>query len=340
MKKWIIRIGLLALVLVLLLLVGGYFYADSITRTGIERGTTFATGVNSTLEGASLKPFQGELALNELVISNPDGFKSAHFLQLGDAEVQVSLGSLMSEKVVVPKLHLNKIDVNLERSDGNANYQVILDNLQKLSGEPDPDAPPAEGKKYVINEVLITDVTVKAAMLPSAGEPRVLTIKVPDIKLTDVGSDSDNGVLMAELTGTITRAVLQAVVEQAGDILPAAIAGGLKSGLTSLGDLGGATLETVGGGVSKVLSDVTGSEAVGKVLSGVSDTAGKVIDDVGEKVGEAAGKTVEAVGDAAGETVNKVGETAGKATEDLKKGIGGLFGGKKDEPKTEEQPAE
>ena len=50
----------------------------------------------------------------------------------------VSIGSLMSDKVVVPVLKLSGLHMSLERNKGKANYDVIINNL-KLEDEMEPE---------------------------------------------------------------------------------------------------------------------------------------------------------------------------------------------------------
>lgn len=334
--KIALRIVLVLLAVIVIAVVGVWFYLDSIAASAIARGGTYATGVPTAVDSARLAPFQGELHLDNLVVANPEGYQTDHFLKMDDGEVAVDLGTLTSDLVRIPRVHLSGLDLNLENRDGKANYEVIMENLQRLSAEEDPAAAP--GKQYIIDEVLVSDITVHAAMLPSMGEPRVLKVKVPSILLTEVGSEGADGAQMAEVTGVILKAVLQAVIEQAGEVLPAAIASGLRDGLAGIGSLGGGSLEKIGGEAAKVVSDLTGSEEVGEALRGITGGAGGALQQGTGKLGEELGKGVEGAGDAVNESAKGVGEEAGKAIE----GLENLLGGKKQQPRqeTEQEPAQ
>ncbi|MEZ6193562.1 MAG: AsmA family protein [Phycisphaerales bacterium] len=303
--KWIKRIVILLVLVVVVVAVIAVVMIDRIAKTGVEQGGTYAMGVTTKLNGIHIGLLSGSVSLDGLSVANPEGFKADHFLKLGDGSVEVSLGSLMGDKVEVPSLKLNHVDIALEKDKGKANYDVILENLAKVTGsdaEPAPDED--EGKKFVIKELVITDVNVKAEVIGGLSVP----VKVPEIRLTDIGTDSDKGVLLKDLSGIIVTAILATVAEQAGDILPGDIGKGLQGGLAAVGDLGQFGVQVVG--------DVTAQ-------------AGEIVGAAADKVGEAAGQV--------GDKAKAVGDEAGKAVEKLGEGLGGLLGGKKDKAETTEE---
>ncbi len=298
--KWIKRIVVLVVLVVVLVCVIGYVMIDQIAKTGIVEGGTRAMGVETKLDGIHVGLFSGSVSLDGLSIANPPGFKADHFMSLGDGSVEVTLGSLMGDKVEVPSLKLNNVDLALEKDKGTANYQVILDHLAKVTGggeEPTADTGAEEGKKFVIKELVITDVKVKAEVIGGVSVP----ITIPEIRLTDIGSDSDKGVLLKDLSGIILTAILATVVEQAGDLLPGGIGEGLSGGLAAVGDLGDFGMQVVG--------DVTAQ-------------ASEMVGEAAEKLGEGA----EQVGEKAKQATDQVNQTVDKFSE----GLGGLLGGKKD----------
>jgi uncharacterized protein involved in outer membrane biogenesis len=290
MKKLIKMVVVLA-VLVIVAIVAVVFYIDSIAKSAIERGSTFALGVPTTLDKADVKILAGEFEMGGLDVSNPHGYGTDHFLTLKDGDVAVSLGSLRQPTVELPQLTLSGIDMNLEKKDGKANYQVILDNLKKLeSGETKPADPDAQ--KYVIRKLNVRDIMVHLDM----GITK-LDVPVDEIVLEDVGSGG-KAVKITDLAGVLIKAVLTAVANKAGDIIPGDIAGELKGALAQLESL-------------EQIADVKKIGEIGKKLT---DDAGKVIGEIGDKL--------PGVGDKAGDGLGDVGDKA-------KEGLGGLLGGEK-----------
>ena len=319
MKRAAKIIGVIVLVLVVLL-IGGFFWIDGIAKVGVEKGATFALGVETTLERMSIGVFSGEAGMSKLNVRNPAGFDTPHFLELGNGNVAVSLGSLMDDTVVVPELTLSSLSMNLERKGGRANYQVILDGLKRFDTKedapppaPQDDGPAEEGKKFVVRHVAIDDVNVQVDWLPVGGELTRVPLRIERIELNDVGSESVNGVQLAELTGILLKAILESVLAKGGDLIPADIAGELTMGLEELTGLGDATVQVVGDVTTIVDGQVrevgeAGKELLQKLGEGGAQL-GKDADDIGKKVGEGL-------------------EDVGKK---LEEGIGGLLPKKKKE---------
>lgn len=301
--KWIAWIAGAVVIIAVLLAVGLYLYADSVAKTAVERGGTYATGVETTVDGVSLGIMSGEAGLNDLTIANPPGFERDYFLKLQEADVAVGLGTLMSDTVRVPRLHLTGIDLNLERTGEKPNYQVILDNLERLSSEEEP-APPEqeEAQQWIIEELQVRDVHVIATVRGLAAETQTVEVTLPEIVLADVRSES-----LAELQGQVLKQILTAVIQQAGQQLPGIMLNELTAGVGRIGDLGQATLSRV--------ADVT-----------------HIVGDLGGKAGEAV--------EGAREQVEGVGKEADKAIRGVTEGIGGLLGGKKDKADDEENSAD
>ena len=296
MKK---LIKLLVVLLVIIVIVGvvAVFYVDGIAKAAVQSGASSALGVNTTLEKMDVRLLSGEAGMTGLHVSNPEGFKEDYFLKLAQGDMAVSLGSLVGEKVVVPSVVLTGVRLNVEKDGDKANYQAILDNLKTEEAEPTAEK---KGKKYVIENLSIRDIEVHVRMGSSFED----TIKVPDIELKNIGSDSDNGVVMSELTGVMTKTILTHVVASAGQ-LPGAIAEGLAGGLQDLTALGGDIAEQMGGEAQKIIEgmgDITGG--LGEGAGAVGEEAGKTLEGAGEKVKEGLG----GLGDLLGGDKDKEGE--------------------------------
>lgn len=304
MKKVIVRGFIVVVLLIVVLVVGVYFYLNTIAKRAVEEGGTYATGVDVSLDDIELGVFSGVVEIEELTVANPAGmgFESAHFFNLGEGDVVVSVRSLFSEEVVVPRIHLDGVSLNLERQGEKDNYAVILDNLAKLSsGEKDPQAEEAQPQKWVIQDLRVTNIDVNASVKGLVADNQTVNVKIPEIALQNVQSDS-----LAELQGQVLKQILTAVAQQAQAQLPNLIAGELNAGIGKIGDLGQATVAKVG-----------------EVGGQVAEKIGEIAPEAGAVVGEAA-KSIEGVGKEAGEAIEKAGE-----------GLGDLLGGKKGEKKEE-----
>jgi len=282
--KQVRRIIIGVVVLLVLIVLSIPLWIDRAARRGVEVGSGFALGVPTTLAGADIGILAGQTELDGLNISNPPGFDSTHFLKLDKGRLAVSLGSLRTDTVEVPEFALEGIDVNLERRAGKANYQVIMDNLGRFeSGEKAAqDSEPA--RKFVIREILIKNVKVNVDLLPVGGSLTKLNVPIDEIRLKNVGTGTDKGVLISQLTGVLLKAILMAVVEKGGSIIPADVLGELKSSLASLEPLQqvGAQLAVNIDGAVKQLTGQAGeaarqaNQAVGEAAKNLTDQAKSV----------------------------------------------------------------
>lgn len=314
--KLIKRLVVVVIVLVLVLIVGVvaavFFYINPLVKKAVNEGGTYALGVPTTLDSVNVGLLSGELSLDGFTVGSPAGFNEPHFLKLDSGDVAVSLPSLRSDVITVPKFELEGIDVRLEKKDGKANYEAILDNVEKVtggggSGEPKPSDPTADEKKLIINDLLIRNVTVHAQLVEGVEATKV-TVPVKEIHLTNVGKTGEgvggSGVTISQLSGILVEVLLAAAVENGGGLIPADLLNDLQGKLGSLDNLKQFGVEAVSG-----LSD----KALGEVQKHVDEATKKVEGQVKDAVEDAGNK--------------------------LKEGIGNLIPGKKkeDEKKDEEQ---
>jgi hypothetical protein len=281
--------------LVLLLIVGlvvALFYIDGIAKSAIEKGGTYALGVDTAVEGADVGIFSGELSLSGVKVDNPEGYAADHFMELGEGEMAVSLGTLRQDVVVVPRLILTDLDVALQRTPGGTNYGVILDSLKRFEAtEPDPNA-----KRYVIDELVISDIDVRLDLFGGAAGLGGVDLPIDEIRLEDVGTAGrERGVVMGELVNIIVKSVMQVVLEEGGALIPADLQSQLQGKLAQLEDLDSLGIE--------LMSKFTGD--LGALRDGLGENLlrGEGLEGAGEALGDLLGGDDDDDGnDAEGET--------------------------------------
>ena len=237
-------LGALVVLLLIALLVAGLFI-DGIAKSAIETAATEALGVRTTVGSCHVGLLRGTFKLEELRVANPEGFGSDPFLTLKEGGVAVSAGSLREEVVELPELTLDGTRLQIVQNAGGSNYGKILDNLERFQGPSTEPASESEGKRFIIRTLRLTDV--KVTVVPDAKLGlKALDLPIDRIELKDVGSDSNKGVLLSELTGIIVKAILERAVGTGQ--LPAMIQGALGG---KLGELE----QAIQGEVKKKLDD-------------------------------------------------------------------------------------
>ena len=76
------RVLLVLVLVVVIVAAGGLFYLDRVVGASIERGGSYALGVDTELRSVRLGLLSGEFSLSGLTVANPPGFETPHFFRL------------------------------------------------------------------------------------------------------------------------------------------------------------------------------------------------------------------------------------------------------------------
>lgn len=275
--KTLIKMVAVLLILLVLATVAVALYIDTIAKTAIERGATYALGVETTLGSADVGLWSGTFSMGDMTIANPAGFESPYFTHLGQGDVEVALKTLRQETVELPTLTLTDLEIYLDKKEGKANYDVILENLKRFESQENAQDD-AGGKKFIIEEVLIKNIMVHVQLLPLGGDLTKLDVPIDEVRLRNVGSGTDGSVLMSELTSVIIKAVLAAIVQKGGGLIPSDILGDLGQGLGSLAEMGLDAVTGLGDRIKDAggeLDDIT--EGIGDAIKSIGDGLGGLL---------------------------------------------------------------
>ncbi len=205
------------LVLLIVAVIGIYLYKDAAVRGGIVSGGDRVLGAGSTgLDSASIDLFSGGLALRGLKLRNPAGYQESHFFRLGEVDVDLALGSLLEDRIVVPRLDLRRVELLVESFvDEKGPHLNLLSIKRKMASiVPNPAAGEAKGsqKKFVIDTLTVSEMKVAGKMLiPGAGS-WPLDFQVPTFSIDGIG-EKQNGVVVAELVVIVLDAVIDKAIE-------------------------------------------------------------------------------------------------------------------------------
>jgi len=243
---------------------------DSLAKRGVESGATYALGVETTVDDLDLSLMGGSLRMDGLEVSNPAGYQTPHMMKSGRFDLAVRIGSVFGDTVELPHFELDGLDVNIEQKLMTNNISEVLENLKRFESEAPAEKKP--GKRVKIDRVLIKDV-VANVQVAGTGEAGRLSVKVPTIELENVSSDNADGILISELTARLVMAVVAAVVEKGGDIIPADTLKAISSDVSGLAT-------AIGGNAVDLAKQATDSAA-----EVIKEHAGKLTEEA-EKAGE------------------------------------------------------
>ncbi len=261
--RWPLRILVVLIVIVLVIVLA----IDMIVETGIEKGATYALGVDTTIDDLSLSLLRGRLKMDGLTIDNPEGFKSENLMKSGTFEVALQTGSVFTDTVEIDSFLLDGLDLHIEQGVGKSNVGVIMDNLKKFeSDDPAEDEPKEAGRKVKVNKIVIRNVN---AYFHIGGAPAI-KVPVAEIVITDISSDG-GGIMMGKLVSKIMIAIFEGVFDAAKGKVSAETLKGMTSQLQDLSaaaleqskkalEEAGKALEDVGNGIGDLLKKLPGTK--------------------------------------------------------------------------------
>ena len=226
LKKVLIGIGVVLVVLVVVVAL----FLGPIIKTSVETIGPQVTGVDITLEKAGINLLTGNVKLKGLIIGNPEGFKTPSLMELNQFVVDLNMGSLFTDTIVIKKIHIDGPQITYEQALRSSNFSTLLKNL-----EPDEKAPAEEpdekvakkkkapAKKVVIEDFLFENGNVNVSITLAGGKQ--LTVPLATIHLEDIGKETDGASItevVNEVFGAISKSAASAVAasgDLAGDAL-------------------------------------------------------------------------------------------------------------------------
>lgn len=222
MKKILIMSAAALAVIAVVVIVAVVLFLDKGIKHGIETVGPMLTKTSVTVEGVKLSLLSGSGRIQGMVVGNPEGFKTAEAIKVGDASLAIDVGSVFADKVVVKSIRVVGPEINFETNLKTSNLGTILDNVQKFSG---PEATPAKEdtekkeaatKKLQVDDFLISGGKIQVTMTSLGGQS--VTVPLPEVHLTGLGQGPE-GITAAELTKLALDRVVKEAMKAAGPAL-------------------------------------------------------------------------------------------------------------------------
>lgn len=210
-----------ALMLLVLALVT---FVDMAVESGVERAAEAALEVDAELGNATLGTLSGRMGLDTLAIDNPPGFAAPSFLALARAEVDLAWTALVRDRVVVPELVLESLELDLERNGERSNYAALLEHLETRAGGE------GDAKRFVVGRVLVHDLRVRIRSATAEEAASDVTLTLSRVVMRDpYGAGAARS--LPQHVSAIVRGLLEAVLRTRPEDVPATLLADLEARL-------------------------------------------------------------------------------------------------------------
>ena len=247
-KKILLTIAAVVLVVIIIGAVVIGVSLDKIAKAAVETVAPRITQTSVTLDSVSISVLTGSAGVKNLVVGNPEGYKSPQAISVGKAAVSLSPLSVLSDKIVIHSVVVESPEITFEGNPfGQNNLNKIMDNVNGAAssgattttttstGEKKP------AKKLEVDDFLLTGAKVHVQLTGIVN--RQFDVPLPPVHLTDLGKGS-GGITAADLTQRVLSEITSTTIKTVADSvknLGSAAAGGaggefnkLKSGVGGL----------------------------------------------------------------------------------------------------------
>ena len=266
---------------------------DKIVKTGINTVVPQVTKCEAYVEDVNFNVFGGKFEIKNLVIKNPEGYKTDHAFALGHIFVNVKMGSLMSDVIEIDQVLIDAPEITYEVGLGNSNLNTILENVNSSLPESDDkekkEEPQKEekkeGKKVIVNLIKVTNgkIGISAKIAGGMEAPIVL----PDLEIKDLGK-KEGGISMVQAAAITLKTTLLSifdVLKNSGKLLldgAKAIGEGITEGIKSIGEGAKDSIKSLGDGAKDSI------KSLGDSAKSLGDSAKDIKDNVKDNVKNAA----------------------------------------------------
>jgi uncharacterized protein involved in outer membrane biogenesis len=210
--KWIKRIILSVVALVVIAIIALYFSINAIIRSTVQKQATQSLNVTTTLASAALQPFGGTLQLNDLEIGSPTNFSAPHLFTVDGANAAVHYGQIFGNPVHISKIVITHPTLVVEQSNLKLNIKALMDQMPGTPVTPEgaPSPSNAQPMTLIIDELDVTDATVN--FLPGLpGVANTLSVQVPSLSLQNIGNatGAQNGAAIKDVVTQLITALAQ-----------------------------------------------------------------------------------------------------------------------------------
>jgi len=235
-KKIVLNFVVLPLVILLVVIAAAFFLVGTtLIKSGVEKAASTALGVPVTIKDIDLSILQGHIGIKGLIVKNPPGYANETLLELGEAVVNLDIGSLISNTVKIKLIKLDGTQMTMEQKGLTNNLKEVLDKMPK-EGTAEKPAAEEKGKNLNIDKLEITNTKVRVKLLPVPGKADTMSLDIDPIIMTDLGTDKK--LKTSELVAKVIGEIATGIAKQGAGLLPDDMVNGIGSSLDKAGEVG------------------------------------------------------------------------------------------------------
>ena len=234
------------------------------------------TGTKFHIERFYVNPWTGAVRINNVKLSNPEGYGEAPAFSMTSLTLDLALTELFSNKLHVKELLIEDPFASYYSHDGVNNIDAILANVDKALGSKEEkeaeqkEEPEAEGKEKAQIKVIIDHIRISGTKVKLMENDVIPPVPILTIELKDIGKESD-GASFDEVWTALSDAFMKGM-SSVGDGL-GALGGLLGEGAKSLTGALSEGAKSLGGTLSEGTKGA--SNAIGEGAKGVTSALGE-----------------------------------------------------------------
>lgn len=207
-----------------------FIFADVAVEVGgkklIETFVPPITGTKVSVGNIKSAIFQGKIKITDIVIHNPQGYKTSNAFRIGTVAVDVNVKSIMTDKIIVNSVLIDDVHVTYEQTLSSNNLNDIKKNVEAFSKKPaqasqSPEVSTAtegkKGKKCVIKTLDIKHGQVFAGV--SIVGNVSTGVAIPDVHMENIGEETagKKALTFTEAFVEIFKVVINEIAGALGD---------------------------------------------------------------------------------------------------------------------------
>jgi len=212
MKK--LAILLAALVLVAAGIATGFYFLSNLNSLVAGAIETHGSEVTDTQVGVSkvdISLREGRGSITGLRVANPDGFEARDAFSLGDITVDIDLGSVREDPIVIDEVRIQAPVINAELTEtGSSNIDELRKRVQSYASSSSGSSSNGDVKKVRIKKFVFEEGRVVVDASAIGVEKQEITL--PEIHLENVGGS--DGATPDEIAKIIVATVAKNVTSE------------------------------------------------------------------------------------------------------------------------------